>query len=333
MTYHDGALYGSTELGGEHGFGLLYKFGLDTGTVTPLYSFEGGAKGQNPTSNLYFLKHRLYGTNFRGGTADRGSIFQLKMRSGKGGGLLYTFQGLSDGGFPGAVIPVNGMLYGTCRGGGAGFGTVFKFDPATKQLSTLYQFTGGNDGGQPQGGVISANGLLYGTTSQNGASNAGTLFSVDPATGAQTTIHTFGGAGDGASPVAALLFAKGLLYGTTQSGGANGFGVVFSIDPTTGEEVVVHSFVGATEGSWAIAQLTYVHGDLYGTTQQGGANDMGTVFKVNAKTGEETTLHTFTGFADGGRSSSSLAFHKGKLYGTTHQGGTNGGGVLFVLTP
>jgi uncharacterized repeat protein (TIGR03803 family) len=334
VIYRDGAFYGSVQQGGKYGFGMLYKFDPDTGTETPLYSFKGGAKGQYPGSDLHFMHHQLYGTSYTGGTANKGSIFRFKIGSSEAH-LLYSFQGLSDGGNPTGVISVDGTLYGTCQGGGAGFGAVVKFDPATKQVSTVYQFTGGDDGATPDGGVISVNGLLFGTTNGRGAGNGGTVYSINPATGAETTIYAFNGAGDGVNPSAPLTYAKGLLYGTTNSGGTNGKGVVFSVDPTTGKEVVLHSFAGSPDGSWPIAQLTYLHGDLYGTASQGGSSsNLGTIFKVNAKTGEETTLRTFTGAADdGGASTSSLYLHKGKLYGTASIGGTHGAGVLFAFTP
>ncbi len=332
VIYRNGVLYGSVQQGGDQKLGMLYKFDLATGTETPLHSFEG-ADGQYPDSNLHFIGSALYGTTFSGGTAGKGTIFKLGTRTGKAHSL-YSFQAPPDGGYPSGVVAVNGMLYGTCEGGAAGFGSVFKFDPATRQETAVYQFTGGNDGASPAGVPIYVNGLLYGTTGARGAGNAGTVYSVDPATGAETTIYAFNGAGDGVDPSTTLTYAKGLLYGTTAQGGANGLGTVYSVDPTTGKEVVLHSFAGSSDGSSPIAQLTYSHGELYGTAIQGGQFNLGTIYKVDAKTGAETTLHTFTGSkVDGAASSSSLYLHKGIFYGTAGIGGTNGGGVLFAFTP
>ncbi len=269
VVYRDGALYGATQQGGRHNLGMVYKFDLATSTQTPLYSFKGDADGQYPGSDLYFIGRTLYGTTYSAGTGGKGTIFRIKPRLAKGHSL-YSFQAPPDGGNATGVLPIKGTLYGTLLSGAAGFGAVFKFDPVTRQESIVYSFTGGDDGAVPYGVPVYANGLLFGTTNMHGASNLGTVYSVDPATGAQSTIHAFIGGSDGANPSSRLTYANGLLYGTTNNGGAHGNGVVFSVDPTTGEEVVLHSFDGATEGSWPIAQLTYLDGQLYGTASQGG---------------------------------------------------------------
>src|SRR5947199_251956 len=81
----------------------------------------------------------------------------------------------------------------------------------------------GTAGRRPYAGVIQAdNGLLYGTTSEGGASNAGTIFRLNPTGGNATNLYTFGlVAGDGKSPMALVQGSDGVLYGTTLSGGTN----------------------------------------------------------------------------------------------------------------
>jgi len=123
--------------------------------------------------------------------------------------------------------------------------------------NVLYSFGGGSDGEYPGAGLIEVNGILYGTTVQGGGTGCGgdgcgTLFSLDPASGAERVLYSFcsrTGCKDGASPESALIDVKGILYSTTESGGVNtacggtdDCGTVFSLDPGTGEEKVLYSF-------------------------------------------------------------------------------------------
>jgi uncharacterized repeat protein (TIGR03803 family) len=106
------------------------------------------------------------------------------------------------------------------------------------------------------------------------------------------------GSGSGAT----LIKVGKLLYGTAYSGGAAGFGSVFSIDPTSGAETTLYSFAGGTaDGAYPQAGLAAIGTTLYGTATGGGASGAGTVFSVDARKGTETTLYSFTGGADGGQ--------------------------------
>jgi uncharacterized repeat protein (TIGR03803 family) len=106
---------------------------------------------------------------------------------------------------------------------------------------------------------------------------------------------------------------------------------VFRLD-TTGTETVLHRFTGGADGGTPMASLVRdAAGNLYGTTSVGGIHDRGTVFKVDP-TGAETVLYNFTGGADGAYPYSLLIQDAaGKLYGTTHAGGTYGFGVVFKV--
>ena len=144
-----------------------------------------------------------------------------------------------------------------------------------------------------------------------------------------------GGATDGRQPFGGLVgdFASS-LYGTTEFGGASDNGVVFKLDPT-GKETVLHSFAGPpADGSTPYSGLTRdFAGDLYGTTQIGGASYQGVVFKLDA-TGKETVLHNFRSLPDGTWPRSSLTLDpSGNLYGTTQSGGTPNFGVVYEVTP
>lgn len=143
------------------------------------------------------------------------------------------------------------------------------------------------------------------------------------------------GSGDGAFPAASLTYLHGKLYGTTTSGSVDtfpGYGTIFEMS-TAGQERVIYSFKGGTDGGDPWAGLTVVNGALYGTTV--GVNNStryyyGTVFKVSTS-GKERVLYEFTGGADGGNPFGGLVDLKGTLYGTTYDGGTNGAGTVFAV--
>jgi uncharacterized repeat protein (TIGR03803 family) len=209
------------------------------------------------------------------------------------------------------------------------------------------------DGAFPQAALTSIDGTLYGTasfggtgpcTSANGG-GCGTVFSLDPATGTETVLHSFQGSSrrDGFRPAAGLLRVGGLLYGTTVSGGTSGYGTVFSVNPATAKERVLYSFQGnPTDGALPYAALTSVNGSLYGTTQQGGTSvncysGCGTVFLLNPATGTETVLHSFRNDStDGLYPNSRLISVNSTLYGTTYgtmDGFAGGLGTVFSFNP
>jgi uncharacterized repeat protein (TIGR03803 family) len=199
----------------------------------------------------------------------------------------------------------------------------------------LYSFTGGSDGGYPLAGVIrDSKGNLYGTTNGGGASYAGVVFKVDTS-GNETVLYSFTGGSDGGYPLAGVIRdSKGNLYGTTNGGGASGAGVVFKVD-TFGNETVLYSFTGGSDGGYPlwVVLVRDSAGNLYGTTNGGGASGAGVVFKVNAA-GNETVLHSFTGGADGGNPYAGVILGpEGNLYGTTAFGGETNAGVVFEIKP
>lgn len=306
-----GNLYGTTEAGGicQGGSGGGTVFSLDpaTGKEKVHYSFCGASGGFLPVAGLLDVNGTFYGTTDVGGANDFGTAFAFDRKTGTQT-LLYSFcsrqkapEQCLDGQNPApALINVNGTLYGTTVAGGAdymgcdnaGCGTVYALDPGTGTETVVYSFVGGTDGRAPEAGLIAANGTLYGTTNWGGGTGCyagtgcGIVFSVDPGTGTETVLYTFcsqADCADGAEPAGSLIAANGILYGTTQAGGAGKGGTVFSIDPSTGTETVLYSFCrkqNCADGSYPSASLMEVHGKFYGTTETGGANGYGTVFEL-----------------------------------------------------
>jgi uncharacterized repeat protein (TIGR03803 family) len=135
----------------------------------------------------------------------------------------------------------------------------------------------------------------------------------------------------------------GNFYGTTSGGGIGGGmgrggtytgnGTVFKITPA-GEETVLHSFTGPPgDGANPEVLIQGSDGNFYGTTNDGGAGNDGTVFKLTPD-GVETIVYSFQSQFDttGGPTGELVQGSDGNLYGTTF-GYPPNQGTLFKLTP
>ncbi len=299
-----------------------------------LHSFGTGTDGALPGNvGLLNVDGTLYGTTEEGGSSNKGTIFAIDPANGDET-VLYAFAGGSDGDGPvGGLLNVGGILYGTTSGQLAGDnGTVFKFDLSTNKETVLHSFSG-SDGANPTAALIKVGRFLYGTTAGGGTCSAGTVFKINPTTGAESVVHAFCGSSDGAEPYAGLLDVGGILYGTTYLGGIANQGSVFTVNPSTGAETVLHSFYSGGEGTQPLAALINVAGTLYGTTTTGGPSDAGTVFSMNPATGADKILYAFSGGGDGGYPEAALLAIKGTLYSSTLRGGTSSVGTIFKLDP
>jgi len=237
-----GTFYGTTLYDGAHGGGTVFSI-TPGGTETVLHAFQGGSDGSATYARLINVNGALYGTTFEGGGTSChapygcGTVFSITPSGTEK--VVYAFKGGSDGEGPSAgLINIKGTLYGTTIYGGDmschapyGCGTVFSV--ARRGTETvLYAFHYGADGAFPSARLLNSNGTLYGTTLSGGGTSCGcgTVFSLTPS-GTESVLHSFGGGSDGAQPEGDLISIKGILYGTTYSGGASNGGTVFSIVP------------------------------------------------------------------------------------------------------
>ena len=241
-----------------------------------------------------------------------------------------------DGAYPTwGLVPVKGLLYGPTYEGGTNYGgTVFSISPAGAEHVVanfnLY------DGAAGPSGLVAVNGHLYGARASGfqpyGTPFGGAIFSLHN-DGKIRVLHTFGTGSDGSGPAAAPIAVGSKLYGTTYQGGAYGEGTVFAVDMETGRERILHNFTGQPDGSAPDADLVAVHGTLYGTTASGGANDLGSVFRIDRTSGTERTVYSFRPGRpfDGFEPEAGLIAINGSLYGTTLWGGTYGSGTIFSV--
>jgi uncharacterized repeat protein (TIGR03803 family) len=298
LTGTGDTLYGTAETDGSDGFGTVFSI-TTGGSFTALYSFTGANDGANPVAGLVTgTDGNLYGTTENKGVDGFGTIFKITTS----GSLttIHPFTGGSDGDQPEAALITGsaGNFYGTTETeGSGGFGTVFSVT-YSGLLTTLYSFTGGNDGGNPVASVVTGtDGNLYGTTENKGSGGSGTIFEVPITTsGSLKTLYSFTGAGDGGNPVAGLATGTdGNLYGTTENGGAAGFGVLFDIPYGGTATNTLYSFTGSNDGSTPLAPLVMgTGGGFYGTTETGGSNAFGTVFQFTPGSTSPDTLFAFT---------------------------------------
>jgi uncharacterized repeat protein (TIGR03803 family) len=150
-----------------------------------------------------------------------------------------------------------------------------------------------------------------------------------------SVLYSFQGGADGSNPVGSLsVGSTGNGYGTTSDGGSANNGTVYKIS-AGGQETVLYSFQGGTDGSNPVGSLiTDSAGNLYGTTSEGGSTNNGTVYKITPS-GQETVLYSFQGgTTDGSNPVASLIKGKdGNFYGTTSEGGSTNNGTVFKITP
>jgi uncharacterized repeat protein (TIGR03803 family) len=248
---------------------------------------------------------------------------------------LHEFGG-TDGSalYSGLVVGNDGLLYGSTHSGGAAdLGTLFSVGLDGQGFTTLYSF-GGTDGANPDDLqlTLGGDGAVYGATSEGGPDGGGTLFQFDVASQALSTIHSFASTGTGGVNAGLVAGHDGYWYGTTYSGGANGTGSVFRVDPNTFELTTLHDF-GSVGGANPVPGALMQGGDghLYGTTQLGVG--YGTVFKLDPLTLAFTTLHAFSGANDGRMPLGGVTEGgDGYLYGTTVLGG-QGYGTVYRVHP
>jgi len=327
----DGNLYGTTAEGGTNGDGTVFKISTN-GALTRLYSFTGGNDGAYPQAGLVQGRDgNFYGTTETGGTNYAGTVFKISTN----GVLtsLYSFTNVNDGADPvaGPVQGSDGYFYGTTVGGGTyNSGTVFKIS-TNGALTSLYSFTSGNDGANPYAGLVQgSDGYFYGTTYSGGTNGYGSMFKIST-NGVLTSFYSFTGGYDGAYPQAGLVQGSdGNFYGTTYSGGTNGYGTVFKFS-TNGVLTSLSSFTW-NDGAYPQAGLVQgSDGYFYGTTLVGGTNSYGTVFQISTN-GALTSLYSFTGGYDGEYLRAGLVQGRdGNFYGTTETGGTNYAGTVFKI--
>jgi uncharacterized repeat protein (TIGR03803 family) len=362
-----GNLYGTTQKGGFPGFGVVFKLtptsnGLWKETI--LHTFKGSPDGVNPDSTLVRdSAGNLYGTTLYGGrktkhcSANCGSGIVFKLTPTAKGPweetVIHQFTGGLDGAVPvaGVILDAVGNLYGTTSGGGANaFGMAFKLSPtATGWKETVLHSFGDLDGIAPYAPLTFDNaGNLYGTTFIGGNQNLGVVFKLTPQKSGhwkETVLHNFQGGNDGLWPLAGVVLDKeGNVFGASQApSGQLPCGTVFELTAANGyAETILHEFEGTFHNDGCIPnQLVFdSHGDLFATSEFGGPDNAGTIFKLTRESSgfKYSVLHNFLGdqinSTDGEFPVAPLTFGlDGALFSTSLGPGFPAGGEVFKFIP
>jgi uncharacterized repeat protein (TIGR03803 family) len=343
-------------------------------TYKVLHAFNG-SDGSNPQATLTRdSKGNLYGVTTQGGLNQGGTIFEL-LRRYQGAvyeyKTIYNFcakYDCVDGDYPTGqlIVDLQGNLYGTAEHGGVnGHGVAFELKPNARRtrwaLQVLFNFCSKDsncpDGSDPVAGLTyqgaqdgaAYDGVspLYGTTGGGGKHTRGIAYELllENGTWLQRIIYPFcqqPNCADGLVPISTMLMdASGNLYGTA-SGGAHGGGVIFELSPPVSghiwSEVNLYDFCSLSncaDGADPGPLIFDGSGGLIGTTNQGGTQSRGTVFKLAS--GAETVLYSFcskVNCEDGALPTGGVVMGKfGVLYGTTTIGGESGqnAGTVFQI--
>lgn len=313
----DGNFYGTTYYTGmgafgiagkAAGFGTIFKITPD-GELTTLYTFCQGSEpcidDEYPTSLTQGADGTIYGTTL--GESLGGSFFKItpagKLTTLYGFGRGQTTQGSNPMG-P-LVQASDGEFYGTASGDGIlpcgsftlGCGTVFKITPGGT-LTKLYTFgTISTDGANPRSSlVLATDGNFYGTTVAGGATGDGTVFRITPS-GTLTTLYSFT---HECSPTGDLVQAgDGGLYGTC--GGSSPPGTIFRIalDGTFTTQYTFCAQPNCDDGRTPDWLIQGSDGNLYGTTQIGGANADGSIFEFSLASANAPAIAATGGIVNG----------------------------------
>jgi uncharacterized repeat protein (TIGR03803 family) len=315
-------------------------------------------QGVNPEGVVIGPDGNLYGVTLNGSSNSLGggTVFELAPAPGPPGRWLETklFDIVNLGNYPNGhlIFDSDGNLYGTTQNGLGGVGlcgccvcgwvgTVFELSPAkdgTGWHGTLLAnfYDSGDAGDLPEfpisGLVRDSAGNLYGAGGGNGE---GDIYELTPASdGTWTAVLNLGGLGYGPN---LTLDAAGNLYGTGLTNGAVN-GLVFKLD-TSLNATTLYSFTGGADGGNPEDQSNLIFdaaGNLYGTTQAGGANGLGTVFELSPNADgswSEKVIHSFNHAKGYGPTAGLIMDAAGNLYGEAYQGGNGKDGVVFKLAP
>ncbi len=226
------------------------------------------------------------------------------------------------------VLDDAGDIYGTTAIGNQA-GTVFSYTLANASFQYLFSFTGAADGSKPQGSLVLHGGELYGTTASGGASNAGTVYQLDLASLALTTLHTFAGAADGASPYGGVTLRDGKLYGVALQAGAHNVGNLYEVKPSVPTLKPLYAFRAKGENS-PIGNVVFDSaGVIYGVNELHARSSTGGIYAYDPATHQFTVLHAFEGKKMGAVPFAGVALFENALYGTTYRGGGHDLGIVW----
>jgi len=291
----NGAVFGTTASAGSGGAGAVYRMNPDGTSFQVLHSFSDAAV-TGPRSSLTISGNSIFGTTWAGGANDEGTVFRLNT-DGSNYQVLHDFASFPSSG---GVQPLGGLtlvastLYGTSSVGGAnGDGALFSMQTDGTNFQVLHSFGSFlHDGAVPTANLTLIGSTLLGVASTGGDFGAGAVFRVSTDGSGYQVLHSFGGSAQaGTSPTGSLILLGEKLYGTTATGGANGKGEVFSMNPDGSSFQVAYNFAGGNaDGSFPNGALATFGNSLYGVTSEGGIANLGSIYVLSVPEPDAVTL-------------------------------------------
>ncbi len=276
----------------------------------------------NSIAQPFFL-----GMNDGGGNSLNGTLFSFDAATNNFNTVHDFFEYEGSGFTDVQLLEYNGRLYGTTGGNDV----LYSFSINNEDYQVHARFNDINVGNRPSGGLLLNGGKIYGVTSTGGANYDGNIFEFDPSNNQISTIHVFDNTtnSSGERPIGGLIKASnGKLYGMTIGGGVNNDGVIYSYDLGTSTYTKLFDFTKNTTGENPEGRLIQAsNGLLYGFTNSGGANNLGTIFSFNVSTNTHALIHSFSNSTGSGYPEFSLfEASNSKLYGISY-------GSVFELDP
>ena len=280
ISINNNIIYGTTVYGGALDQGLIYSYNINTTTLTILYELDA-TTGYKPAGGVTMIGDVIYGIANAGGVNSEGTIYSYDPNASPNFSVLHEFDsGAGDitvSFF--AMTAVGAVLYGIGDVGGAnGVGGIFRFDTVSNTYSVVYDFTtlGGFMSGTSR---MSRDGvMLYGVLQDGGASGWGVIFSFNMVTNVFTTMYEFDSTAgiNGRQPISSIL-SDGVIYGCASIGGLTGYGLIFSYDIATSTYTRMVNNYQVT-GTSATGFVDAGNGQFYGSFDQWGANNFGSLF-------------------------------------------------------
>jgi len=320
MQASNGLLYGYTTLGGSYGYGTLFSLDPTNNNFQVLVNFSNTMGNSPPGTLIQATDGNLYGVSPNGGANGYGALFCYIISRAKDTTLVDFNYNYSPQPYSSLLQASDGYLYAI-----AGGGVVFRYD-ITNHTGTVLTLNESNLFSYSSF-IQATNGLLYAMFYSNPANPQGGVFRFNPITLQDSLVFAFNGA-NGSTPKGNLYQTNdGYIYGMTPSGGANGAGVLFRLDPATNQDSVLAAFDVNSVYNINAPTLDDSNGLIYGLTSYGGTHDGGTLFSYNPTTGKDTVLVNFSQY---GNPNGSLTIGKdGLLWGTS----SDSGAEIFTIDP
>lgn len=298
-----------------------------------LFNFAVATSGMRPYGSLISDGTFLYGMTTEGGALGYGTIYKIKP-DGTGYVKLYDFENTdTSGSYPnGSLLYDNTFLYGmTKEGGDWGYGTIFKIKPDGTTYTELLDFDNALNGSNPYGSLISDGIYLYGMTYLGGVSNSGTIFKILPDGSGYVKLWDFDSGTDGNHPRGSLIFDGTFLYGMTEFGGASSNGIIFKIKPDGTNFSIMFDFADPLNGQNPMGTLVSDSTFFYSTTYVGGANGLGTIFRIMPDGSGFSKLLDFSTPLNGIQPYGSLLTDSINIFGMTTAGGNADLGTIYTV--